>query len=87
MSKINDNTYVNKIKKEIMEGTFATKEDLMNFLIKNRQNILNDPFFNQELNNSFIKLNWISNICILPYIFNLSIVLRNLFLAFEEIYV
>lgn len=57
MSKINDNTYVNKIKKEIMEGTFATKEDLMSFLIKNRQNVLNDPFFNQELNDSFIKLN------------------------------
>ena len=45
MSKINDNTYVNKIKKEIMEGTFATKEDLMNFLIKNRQNILRKGWF------------------------------------------
>lgn len=57
MSKINDNTYVNKIKQEIMSGTFKTKDDLIAFLIKSRPIILNDSFFRQELNNSFIKLN------------------------------
>lgn len=57
MSKINDNSYVNKIKQEIVSGTFSTKEDLINFLLKNKESVLNDTYFNQELNNSFIKLN------------------------------
>lgn len=57
MSKIDDNTYINKIKKEIMDGRFGTKEDLIDFLVKNKLMILNNPFFRQELADSFIKLN------------------------------
>lgn len=57
MSKIYDNTYIRKIQKEIQDGSFAVKDDLINFLTKNRNLVLNNPFLRQELEDSMIKLN------------------------------
>ena len=57
MAKLNDNIYFNKMKKKILDNEFATKDDLLNFINKYKEVIINDPYINQEFQESFIKLN------------------------------
>lgn len=57
MAKLYDNLYLETIKKKIMGNDFSTKEDLLEFLNKNRQNILQNSEIQQYFQESFIKLN------------------------------
>lgn len=57
MAKLNDNLYLDTIKKKIIDNDFPTKEELLEFLNKNRKNILQNSEIQQYFQDSFIKLN------------------------------